>query len=249
MEMPKIKVANFEGPFDLLLHLIKKHEMDIYNVEIYKITNQYLQYLDEMKVMDLEITSEFVVVAATLIEIKSKKLLPKVKVVDESEEDIEKNLMEKLIEYKKIKLVSEFFKDKYVNSGEVYSKKPEIIIEEELDKKPVEDSLKNISLLELYNIYNRIIESYYLKQNVENVIQKKIYIDKYKLEDKMDYVLEKFKKDNIFSFESIINESECKLEVVVTFLALLELIKLRMITIYQDESFGNILVKRRGTNE
>lgn len=74
MEMPRIKVANFEGPFDLLLHLIKKNEMDIYNIEIYKITNQYLKYLDDMKIIDLDITSEFIVVAATLIEIKSKKL-------------------------------------------------------------------------------------------------------------------------------------------------------------------------------
>ena len=105
MELPKIKVANFEGPFDLLLHLIKKNKMDIYNVEIYKITNQYLAYLDTMKEMDLEITSEFIVIAATLIEIKSKTLLPKIKnnTEEEDEEDIEKKLLEKLILYKKIK--------------------------------------------------------------------------------------------------------------------------------------------------
>ena len=93
MELPKIKVANFEGPFDLLLHLIKKNKMDIYNVEIYKITNQYLAYLDTMKEMDLEITSEFIVIAATLIEIKSKTLLPKIKnnTEEEDEENIEKS--------------------------------------------------------------------------------------------------------------------------------------------------------------
>ena len=97
MELPKIKVADFEGPFDLLLHLIKKNKMDIYNVEIYKVTNQYLEYLNTRKVMDLEITSEFIVVAATLIEIKSKNLLPKVKVEEEeNEEDIEIKLMERL---------------------------------------------------------------------------------------------------------------------------------------------------------
>ena len=87
MELPKIKVADFEGPFDLLLHLIKKNKMDIYNVEIYKVTNQYLEYLNTRKVMDLEITSEFIVVAATLIEIKSKNLLPKVKVEEEENEE------------------------------------------------------------------------------------------------------------------------------------------------------------------
>ena len=91
MELPKIKVADFEGPFDLLLHLIKKNKMDIYNIEIYKVTNQYLEYLNTRKVMDLEITSEFIVVAATLIEIKSKNLLPKIKIeTEENEEDIEK---------------------------------------------------------------------------------------------------------------------------------------------------------------
>ena len=89
MELPKIKVADFEGPFDLLLHLIKKNKMDIYNIEIYKVTNQYLEYLNTRKVMDLEITSEFIVVAATLIEIKSKNLLPKIKIeAEENEEDI-----------------------------------------------------------------------------------------------------------------------------------------------------------------
>ena len=98
MELPKIKVADFEGPFDLLLHLIKKNKMDIYNVEIYKVTNQYLEYLNTRKVMDLEITSEFIVVAATLIEIKSKNLLPKIKLHQENErlkdklKDIEKIL-------------------------------------------------------------------------------------------------------------------------------------------------------------
>ena len=96
MELPKIKVADFEGPFDLLLHLIKKNKMDIYNIEIYKITNQYLRYLDEMKEMDLEITSEFIVIAATLIEIKSKSLLPKVKVEDENEEDYEKRIQKEI---------------------------------------------------------------------------------------------------------------------------------------------------------
>ncbi|HAG42681.1 MAG TPA: segregation/condensation protein A, partial [Clostridium sp.] len=81
-----IKITNFEGPFDLLLHLIKKNEMDIYDVKIMEITNQYLQYLNDMKEMDLEITSEFIVIAATLIEIKSKLLLPKPK-VEESENE------------------------------------------------------------------------------------------------------------------------------------------------------------------
>ena len=165
MELPKIKINNFEGPFDLLLHLIKKNQMSIYNVKIYEITTQYLNYLNEMKEMDLEITSEFIVVAATLIEIKSKHLLPKQKKEEEEdEEDSEKNLLEKLILYKKIKNVSVFFKERYISSGEVYSKKPEVI-EEVKDTHNNEDILKNLNLLQLYAMYNNLIEIYNNKQN------------------------------------------------------------------------------------
>ena len=250
MELPKIKVADFEGPFDLLLHLIKKNKMDIYNIEIYKITNQYLRYLDEMKEMDLEITSEFIVIAATLIEIKSKSLLPKVKVEDENEEDIENKLKLRLIEYKQIKAVSSFFKERHINSGEIYSKKPEIIeIEEEKAPKCNEDIFKNLTLIDLYNIYNNILDTYHNKQNNINVVQRKIYTDKYKVEDKMKELLDRFNNANVIEFRSIIKESESKLETVVTFLALLELIKLRVIIVYQEGNFKEILMKRRVENE
>lgn len=250
MELPKIKVADFEGPFDLLLHLIKKNKMDIYNIEIYKITNQYLRYLDEMKEMDLEITSEFIVIAATLIEIKSKSLLPKVKVEDENEEDIENKLKLRLIEYKQIKAVSSFFKERHINSGEIYSKKPEIIeIEEEKAPKCNEDIFKNLTLIDLYNIYNNILDTYHNKQNNINVVQRKIYTDKYKVEDKMKELLDRFNNANVIEFRSIIKESESKLETVVTFLALLELIKLKVIIAYQEGNFKEILMKRRVENE
>ena len=243
MEMPKVKVANFEGPFDLLLHLIKKNEMDIYNIEIYKITNQYLKYIEEMKIMDLDITSEFIVVAATLIEIKSKKLLPVIKNDEETEEDIEKNLMNRLIEYKKIKGAALFLREKYINSGDIYTKKPEII--EDINIVNNEDIFKNITLLDLYNIYNKLIENFLMKQNKETVIQRKIYVDKYKIEDKMNELMVNFKKEKIVKFRDIIRDSECKLEAVVTFLALLELIKLRIVKVYQDNNFDDILLERR----
>ena len=244
MELPKIKVADFEGPFDLLLHLIKKNKMNIYNVEIYKVTNQYLKYLDEMKEMDLEITSEFIVVAATLIEIKSKTLLPKHKVEEEDDEDIEKKLLEKLIIYKKIKEATEFFKGKYTKSGDIYTKKPEVI--EEI-KGPIdnEELLRNVTLLDLYNIYNNLLEIYLNKQNRGNVVQKKIYVDKYKIEDKLDYLIERLKENKITEFSDLISECECKLECVVTFLALLEMMKQRMVRVFQTGSFGEILIERR----
>ncbi len=248
MELPKIKINDFEGPFDLLLHLIRKNQMSIYNVKIYEITNQYLNYINEMKKMDLEITSEFIVVAATLIEIKSKNLLPKFKKEDDDEEDDEKKLLEKLILYKKIKGVSIFLKDRYISAGEIYGKKPEVI-EEKKDATDKKDLLKNISLIELFNIYNNLLEIYNNKQNRNNIIQKKIYVDKYKIEDKLEYIMDKLKTEHVSSFYKIIENCECKLECVVTFLALLEMIKQRMIKVYQSENFSNILIERRTDDE
>ncbi|HCW54888.1 MAG TPA: segregation/condensation protein A [Clostridium sp.] len=245
MELPKIKINNFEGPFDLLLHLIKKNQVSIYNVKIYEITTQYLNYLNDMKEMDLEITSEFIVVAATLIEIKSKHLLPKPKKEeDEEEEDSEKNLLEKLILYKKIKNVSTFFKERYTSSGEVYSKKPEVI-EEVKDVHDNEDILKNLNLLQLYAMFNNLIEIYNNKQNRANVIQKRIFVDKYKIEDKLDFIMDKITKEQVNSFKELVEKCECKMECIVTFLALLEMIKQRMVKVYQSENFANILIERR----
>ena len=246
--MPNIKIADFEGPFDLLLHLIKKHEMDIYNIEIYEITSQYLEYLNKMKSMDLEVTSEFIVIAATLIEIKSKKLLPKVKIVEDVEEDIEKKLMYRLIEYKKIKNASLFFREKYIDSGELYTKKPEII-EEKKENTKSEDIFKNITLIELYNIYNNLIENYSLKQNKETIIEKKIFLDKYKVEDKMEELFKDLSDNKVIKFQDIIKKNESKIESIVTFLALLELIKLKMVQAFQDNNFGEILIKRRNSSE
>ncbi|MBS6042783.1 MAG: segregation/condensation protein A [Clostridium baratii] len=243
MELPKIKVADFEGPFDLLLHLIKKNKMNIYNIEIYKITNQYLAYLDTMKEMDLEITSEFIVIAATLIEIKSKSLLPKAKVEEELEEDIEKRLVEKLILYKKIKASTEYFKSISLKIGTTYSKKPEIIPEAKDCKVNNEDIFRNITLVDLYNMYNKLLENYTKKHNKNNVIQKNISVDLYKIEDKYDYLLHRIKQSKIQDFNTIMESCECKLECVVTFLALLELIKQRLVKVYQTTSFGEIIIE------
>ena len=118
----KISDLNFEGPFDLLLHLIKKNEMDIYDIKIYHITNEYLNYLNQMKEIDLEITSEFIVMASTLLEIKSKMLLPKTNEKNEEEGDPRVLLVEKLLEYKRFKAVAAFFKDRMGDTGFLFSK-------------------------------------------------------------------------------------------------------------------------------
>ncbi|MGL5649781.1 MAG: segregation/condensation protein A [Clostridium sp.] len=245
----KIKIADFEGPFDLLLHLIKKNKMDIYNVRIYEITNQYLDYLDHMKKIDLEITSEFIVIAATLIEIKSKSLLPKDKKKEEEvdDEDLEKKLLEKLIIYRKIKASTEFFRQKANNIGCTYSKKPEVI-EVKKEKISNENLFDNITLMDLYNIYSKLLEEYMQKRNTGIVvINKNIKRDNYKIEDKYDYILKRIDEKDNLNFSDIIFECSCKIECVVTFLALLELIKQRRVKAYQSENFAEIIIK--GCNE
>lgn len=245
MVIPSIRLDNFEGPFDLLLHLIKKNEMDIHDIRIYEITNQYLDYLNKMKEMDLDITSEFIVMAATLLEIKSKTLLPKQKTeVEEEENDPRKELVEKLIIYKQIKGAAEYLREKILYTGEIFTKKPEII-----NDKPSEFSneelFKNITMLDLFNLYNELIQRYKDKKNTNNIIERRISADTFKIEDKMKYILDissTITKD--LNFTQLIQECTCKLEAVVTFLAVLELIKQREIKIIQIESFGEIYIER-----
>lgn len=246
----KISQLNFDGPFDLLLHLIKKNEMDIYNIKIYEITNEYMDYLKQMKEIDLEITSEFIVVAATLLEIKSKLLLPKANEKDDedNEADPRQQLIEKLIEYKKFKAVAAFFKSRIQDTGYIFSKKPELI-----DDRPSvqdnEDLLKNITMLDLYNIYNDILNRYRGKINENNTLLDHIPVDKFKIEDKMVELSSRIVHGSKYKFTEIICECSSKIEKIVVFLALLELIRIRNIRIFQESNFREIYIERADTNE
>ena len=240
-----IKVTNFEGPFDLLLHLIKKNEMNIYDINIFEITNQYLEYLKSMKAMDLEVTSEFIVIAATLIEIKSKHLLPKNKeehCADE-ERDIEKELLNKLIEYRKFKVIAENLKMCEQYAGIMFSKKPEIIEEDNKNTKET-DFLQSITILDLYNLYNNLMQEYMNKMNTDNIINKKILADEYKIEDKMEELKQRIDSFGKIHFTKLIYGYSSKLEVIVTFLALLELIKIRSVRVIQESNFKDIYLER-----
>ncbi|CAM3045973.1 segregation/condensation protein A [Hathewaya histolytica] len=237
-----IKIENFEGPFDLLLHLIKKNEMDIYDIKISEITSQYLFYLNKMQDMDLEVTSEFIVIAATLLEIKSRELLPKLEPEEEvDEENSKEELVKKLIEYNKFKEVAKILKDRENNEGILYSKRPEIIEEKkELDLKEL---LKNVTLLKLYNIFSELMNTYYNKQNTGNRVPKQISIDKYRIEDKMNYLQEVFINKRRAIFSEVVFSCESKIEVIVTFLAMLELIRLKKLRVVQDNNFTEIFME------
>lgn len=245
-----ININNFQGPFDLLLHLIKKNKMDIYDIKIYEVTGQYMDYLKEMKEIDLEITSEFIVIAATLLEIKSKMLLPKVKKEeDEEEEDPRKELVQKLIEYKKFKSVAEYFKEREQKNGVVYAKKPEIIEDKRNNLSLDEDIFKGITMLNLYNLFCKLMMDFQNKINEDNMYLKKISVDIYKVEDKMDYLLRNMKSNKPTFFSRVVKECSNKLEVIVTFMALLELIKLKSVKVYQKNNFNEIYIERIESNE
>ena len=244
MKMPIIKISNFDGPFDLLLHLIKKHEMNINDIKILDVINQYLEYIAVMKEMDLEVTSEFIVMAATLLEVKSKSLLPKERITNEVDEvDLEEELKNKLIEYTKFKEISAFFKRKDLMYGEIYTKKAEII--EDFTEVKVDLSfLDNINMKMLYEIYKNLIQRYNDKQNTNNIIERKINVDKYKVNDKMDFIRSEMKLNSIIRFSDLSFNCECKLEIVVTFLALLEMIKLEEVKVMQYDNFEEIIIEK-----
>jgi segregation and condensation protein A len=240
-----IKITNFEGPFDLLLHLIKKNEMNIYDINIFEITNQYLDYLKSIVEMDLEVTSEFIVIAATLIEIKSKYLLPKNKdaVSKEEENDIEMDLLNKLIEYRKYKLIAQNLKIMEQDAGIMFSKKPEIIVEDTYNiVEP--DFLKNVTILNLYDLYNNLMLNYINKMNTDNIINKRIKMEEYKIEDKIEELKEKLISLGRFHFTDLISGYSSKLEAIVTFLALLELIKTQSVIVIQESNFKDIRLER-----
>ncbi|SKA82261.1 condensin subunit ScpA [Caloramator quimbayensis] len=236
-----IKLEMFEGPLDLLLHLIKKSEVDIYDIPIAEITEQYISYLKAMEELDLEIASEFLVMASTLLEIKSKMLLPKVNISDNEESadiDPRKELVEKLVEYKKYKEFAERLKE-FEKCGAIFFKSPEII--DDIENKDV--YFKNITVENLMTAYKRVIKTYENRFNKRSEIPKDIDYDEFRIEDKMDYIKNMVYKYKRVSFEKFFENAKSKLEIVVTFLAMLELIKLRFITAIQYKNFEEIIIE------
>jgi segregation and condensation protein A len=237
-----IKINNFEGPFDLLLHLIKVNQLDIYEISIFEITSQYIEYINSMKEMDLDITSEFILMAATLLEIKSRELLPKNNENQTEDEDPKAKLIQKLIEYKKFKEISSYLRKKEEEFGPIFVKKPEIIddsFQKDIDK----ELFSGKTLMDLYQIYKEMIEKNKDKINT-NQINDKISVDTYKVEDKMEELRERLINNKIIQFSKISLNCNNKLELVVTFLALLELIKQKEVKALQKDNFNEIYIER-----
>ena len=233
-----IKIDNFEGPIDLLLYLIEKNKMDIYEINLTEITEQYMEYLNKMQELNLEIASEFLVMASTLLYLKSKNLLPK---QEEEEEITEEELIRRIVEYKKFKEMSKIFKENYEEFSKRIFKGPEDI---ELPKKTLEEKYdKNV----IPEIYKEIVErtSVRLNQNAKN-IEKIALVDTYTVGSKVKEMFKILIKSKKFVFNKVFSLSKRnKQEVVTAFTGLLELSRRDKVVTEQNELFGDILVERK----
>jgi segregation and condensation protein A len=232
-----IKLDIFEGPLDLLLYLIKKNEIDIYNIPIALITEQYLQYLKIIKSLNLDLAGEYLVMAATLIHIKSKMLLP---VPDEltdedAEEDPRAELIKQLLEYQTFKEAAAALETRPLLERDVFTRSASI--SDELDKTAGQDEeLIEVSIFELIEAFHQLVSRTGQKELME------IDLEKMSITDIINDIMERLVREKDLTFEELLGEKRDRRRIVYTFLALLELIKLKMVKAYQTAAFGVIRI-------
>jgi len=241
-----IKLEVFEGPLDLLLHLIEKNKVDIYDIPIVEITDQYLEYVRNLESEDMNIISEFLLMAATLIDIKCKMLLPKQETEeDEDEGDPRAELVEKLLEYKMYKYMSYELKDRQIDAGKALFKKPTIPSEILEYREPVnyEELVGDMTLQKLNDIFRSMIKRQ--EDRIDPVRSKfgNVTKDEIPLEDKQNYIFTYLSAHRQCSFRQLLEKQKSKMEVIVTFLVVLELMKVGQISIKQDELFDDIIIE------
>ena len=230
-----LKLENFEGPLDLLCHLIDKNKMDIYDINLNEITDQYIEYINKMERMNLEVTSEFLIMASTLLYIKSKNLLPTQ--VEDEKELTEEELLQRIIEYKKYKEITKVLKEMYQNNGKVFFKLPEQI---ELPKQKLDVEYKKEKISETYA---QIIEksAQRLNQNAKN-IEKIAITEVYTVADKVKAMFRELLHHKKFVFNNLFSNKKCsRPEIVTAFTGLLELSRRSKVLTSQEELFGNIV--------
>ena len=241
------KLQQFEGPLDLLLHLIDKNKMDIFDIPIVEITAQYMEYIRAMKEANLDVMSEFLVMAATLLKIKSKMLLPIEETEDEEEEDPRAELVKQLLEYKMYKYISCELRDRQVDANNVYFKVPTIPDEVSKYEEPVdlEELMSDITLTKLNAICNSVIKRQ--ENRVDPVRSKfgKIEKEEVSLDDKMNYMLEFARNNRNFSFRQLLEGQRSKMDTIVTFLVILEMMKAGQIYIVQENTFDDIKIESK----
>ena len=244
MEKLDYKLDGFEGPLDLLLHLIEKNKFNIFDIPIVEITKQYLDYIDAMEEENMDIMSEFLVMAATLISIKSKMLLPKEEEEEEEEEDPRAELVKSLLEYKMYKYASLELKDMSIDAANAYFKEPSIPkevkeVKEEIDPAEI---IGDLTMQRLNEIFKTL-----LKREIDRVdpVRSKfgtITKEEIRLEDRMVEIQSELKGLRSINFKTLLGAKRGKLNLIVSFLAILELMKTGILTIRQDKMFGDIII-------
>ena len=241
MEMT-FKLEVFEGPLDLLLHLIDINKIDIYDIPIAMITDQYMDYIHRMQIEDMDVTSDFLVMAATLLDIKSRMLLPKVE--KEEEEDPRQELVERLLEYKMYKYASFELKDRQVDAGKVFFKEPSIPdeIKNYKDEVDYEELLSDVTLRKLQTIFDSVMQKQVDKIDPIRSEFGKIEKEEINIEDHMIFLEEYAMLHKKFSFRKVLENGSGKSYVIVTFLGILEMMKTGKFTIEQDKLFDDIII-------
>ena len=229
--MYKVKLEIFEGPLDLLLHLIKQNEVDIYDIPISAITAQYLEYLEMMKTLNLEVAGEFLLMAATLIHIKSKMLLPFSEEASEEEEeggDPRQELIRRLLEYQKYKEASAQLEQMMILGRDTFTKGQ--MPTEGLE----EGGLVNLSLFDLLEALKEVLAK------APKTISFDVTLEHITIADRINFIMELLGKEKSITFFSLFPSDSSRAMIVTTFLAMLELTKMKMIRIYQSEQDGVI---------
>ena len=237
----KIKLQLFEGPLDLLLYLVKKDHLNIYDIPIKEVTEQYLKYLELMRLLDLNIAGEFLVMAATLMQIKSKMLLPaEVEPEVEPESDPRAELIKRLLEYDKFKQIAEELREREVQQKEVF-KRPKTIEKTEIPGGEPQVYFE-ASLFDLINAFSQALE------DVPKELFYEVIKDEFSIEDKVHQILHLLLVEQSLSLAKLFSEAKSKIEVIVIFLAILELIRMKEIVARQKGLFGEIEISRNKEN-
>lgn len=242
-----VKLEVFEGPLDLLLHLIDKNKVDIYDIPIVEITEQYLDYIKQMETEDMNVMSEFLVMAATLLDIKCRMLLPKEVNEEGEEEDPRAELVQKLLEYKMYKYMSFELKDKQVDAARTFYRE-QAMPKEVADYKPpidYEELVGDMTLNKLHEIFKSIVKKQEDKIDPVRSTFGKIEKDEIDMDEKTLFVEAYIREHKTCSFRKLLEKQHSKMEVIVTFLVILELMKIGKIDIVQEHIFDDIEISLR----
>ena len=242
-----VKLEVFEGPLDLLLHLIEKNKIDIYDIPIVEITDQYLAYIKQMQTGDMNIMSEFLVMAATLLDIKCRMLLPKEVIEEGEEEDPRAELVQRLLEYKMYKYMSYELRDRQVDAEKFFYREKHLPKEVENYRQPVDYSelIGGMNLQKLQDIFKSIIKKQEDKIDPIRSTYGNIEKDEIDIDARTAYVEEYIKQHKKTSFRQLLEKQSTKMEVIVTFLVILEMMKMGEIDIVQENIFDDIIITAR----